>query len=402
MFTDLKIAAERRELTASESRISIAVGSIITLLIAASIFEDFSPKGLSVLFFFLFWMPMLVLHEIGHALMARLLGWRVHEIVIGFGRTLWQGRIGATTIKIKLAPIEGYVLPAPLDSGNVRLKSALIYAAGPGAELLLLAAMLAIFGWDGVFNQSNDLTLIAVQSLAVVILFGAGFNLIPFQSGGGVSDGLGVISSPFMSKEIIELRLLTIELRDIQKKFERQDRVAPDVENLLQLYPDNQTLQTMLGYALSSDGQDDHAREYVRDNLDNSSLTTDERRVWLHLQAIVELNAATPSYLVLDSALQKAMRITPNATDLNVTKGASLVMRGQFENGGNLLANTWRSSEGGDDQSMLAYLTIAAHQIGDSSAKEHFEMSFRQVNRSEALRRRVEEMTSRRMSVVTP
>lgn len=397
MFTNLKIAAGRRPMTANETRISVVIGVAFSALMLATVFEEYSPKNLSILFMLLFWVPMLVLHEAGHAVVARLLGWRVREMVIGFGRDLWQWQIGETRIKIKLAPIEGYVLPAPREPENIRLKSALIYAAGPGAELLLLAIMLIVFGWHTVFGESDETFRIALKSLAAVILFGAGFNLLPFRTEGAVSDGLGIISSPFMSKDAIEWRLLTFELREIQRLLDTGETTnAVDLlTEQLAKYPGNIGLQLLFATALSADGQDDRARSYVSEKL-GPQLADEARRAWLHLQAQVELNAADPSYLTLDTALQNALKITPKAPDLMATKGASLVRRRQYELGGNMLADAWRDSEGGgDDAMMLAYLTIAADRVGNQPAAEHFMGAFEQINRSKSLRLRVSDVTGR-------
>lgn len=339
---------------------------------------------------------MLVVHESGHALVAKMLGWRVREIVIGFGRDLWQFHVGETRVKIKLAPVEGYVLPAPMDAGHVRLKSMLVYAAGPGAELLVFAVMLVVFGWDTVFNDSNEVSLIALQSLAIVILYGAGFNLLPFRTEGAVSDGLGIVSSPFMSDESIELRLLTFELRELQKMLEigQTKSGLESATSQLRKFPDNVYLQMLYGSALSADKQDNAARDFVRKKLEDGELPDGQHRAWLHLQASIELDAAEPSYLTLDLALQGALKITPNAPDLIATKGASLILRGKNEDGGNMLADAWRRNDGSaDDASMLAYLTIAAHRCGDRAAREHFGRSFAQINRSAALKHRVDGLT---------
>ena len=395
MFTDLKIPAGRRPLTRGEARASAILASVFTLLILAAIFEEYSPKKLSVLLIVLFWIPMLVVHELGHALAAKLLDWRVREIVIGFGRVLWQFQVGDTRVKIKLVPVEGYVLPSPRTPSGIRLKSMLIYAAGPGAELLVLAALLLVFGWDTVFNDSSDLSLIALQSLAIVILFGAGFNLLPFRVEGAVSDGLGIVSSPFISDESIELRLLTVELRDLHDALATGDsaRAMKSATELLQQFPHNAHLQLLYGSSLAADRQDDTARGYVRKMLGDPKLPDSRRRAWLHLQAKTELDAAAPDYLTLDLALQKAFAITPRAPDLLATKGASLVLRGRTEDGGNMLADAWRRNDGSaDDATMLAYLTIAARRMNNREAHEHFGHAFRQINRSITLERRVNEL----------
>ena len=395
MFTELKIPAGRRPLTRTEARISAIIGAVFAVMMLAVVFEDYTPRRLSILFLVLFWIPMLVLHEFGHALMARLLGWQVREIVIGFGRDVWQWRIGETHIRIKRAPIEGYVLPAPLGPSRMRLKSMLIYAAGPGAELLLLGTLLILFGWDNVFNDSDEIFDVALQSLAVVILIGAAFNLVPFYTDGAVSDGMGIITSPFMSRETIELRLASFELREIRTMVNHGES-APALQSmtrLLRQYPDNRALKLQYVSVMSADHQDEAARDVVRQLLSESGLSDHERRERLHAQAIIELDAAEPSYLVLDLALQKALKIAPNAADLLATKGASLVMRGQNETGGNMLADAWRRSGGGsDDARMLAYLAIAAHRCGNQPARDHFRSAFDLTNRSLSLRRRVESM----------
>jgi len=396
MFTQLRIAAGRRPMTDGEARISAVVGMVLTLLFLAAVLDEFTPQKLSIVFYILFWVPMLVLHELGHALAARLLGWRVREIVIGFGRTLWQFSYGETLVKIKMAPIEGYVLPAPTEPGNARLKSMLIYAAGPGAELLLLAFLVAVLGRDTVFNDSDQVSLIALKTLAVVIVVGAGFNLLPFRTEGAVSDGLGILSSPFLPDEVIEMRLLTFEMREIQALLDK-GRAAAAVDRIRTLrekFPTNSWLALMLATALAADGKADEARSYVRDNLANGGLTDELRRAWLAVQAEIELESSEPDFLVLDLALQKALKLTPEAPDLLAIRGASWILRGRYEDGGNQLELAWRRNDGSaDDPMMLAYLAIAAHKLGEPGAASHFRDAFEQTNRSVALSRIVASMT---------
>ena len=286
MFTDLRIPSGRRPMSQSEARITTIVGGVITLLFVAAIFDEFSTRKLSIVFFFVFWVPLLVVHELGHALMAKTLGWHVREIVIGFGRTIWQRRIGETRLVVKLAPMEGYVLPEPSDRNRLRMKSALIYAAGPGAELLILAAAIAAFGWDTVFNDADEISLIALESLAVVILVGAGFNLLPFRTDGAVSDGLGIISSPFMSDEEIELRLMTFEMRELGRLLDAGDtqQAVALSKAIGRKIPGNPWLKRLEVNALSLDGQTDAARELVKAELSTCDETGELRKELLKLQ----------------------------------------------------------------------------------------------------------------------
>lgn len=393
MFTELRIAAGRRPLTDSEARISAIVGLVLTLMFLGAILDGYTPQKLSIVFFILFWVPMLVVHELGHAVAARLLGWRVREIVIGFGRTLWRWQYGETRIRVKLAPIEGYVLPAPSGRRHARAKSMLIYAAGPGAELAVLALLILAFGWDTVFNESDRVSMVALKTLAIVILVGAGFNLLPFRTEGAVSDGLGILSSPFLRDEAIEMRLLTFEMREIDKLLDK-GRTGDAVELIRKLrksFPANHWLDLALTTALAASGKVDDARQRARNKLAQGDLPDEVRRAWLKTQAEIELDCGEPDFLVLDLALQEALKLTPAAPDLLAIRGASWILRGRAEDGGNLLEQAWRRNDGSaDDTMMLAFLTIAAHRVGARDSAAHFRAAFEQTNRSAALKQRVE------------
>jgi hypothetical protein len=60
MFTDLKIPAGRRPLTAAEARITAIVGTLFALMILAAVFEEYSAERLGIVFIIVFWAPMLL------------------------------------------------------------------------------------------------------------------------------------------------------------------------------------------------------------------------------------------------------------------------------------------------------------------------------------------------------
>jgi membrane-associated protease RseP (regulator of RpoE activity) len=168
-------------------------------LFIAEVFHDFEPIKLSALLVVLFWIPLLVLHEAGHAVAATLLGWYVGQIVIGMGRLVRTFRLGTAVVEIRLIPVEGFVTCAPRNLHLPQLKSACIYFAGPGVELFLAAAILFIIGPDRLLTKSNDYLLIVWQSLALASAAQGVLNLIPHSittpDGERVNDGLGIIRS---------------------------------------------------------------------------------------------------------------------------------------------------------------------------------------------------------------
>ena len=65
---------------------------IFLLLMVLEIFSDYEPRKLAALLFLLWWMPLVLLHEFGHAVVAHAFGWKIERTVIGFGRVLYQGQ----------------------------------------------------------------------------------------------------------------------------------------------------------------------------------------------------------------------------------------------------------------------------------------------------------------------
>lgn len=168
-------------------------------LIVADTLTNYEPVKLSGLLVFVFWIPLLALHEAGHAVVAWLLGWRVSQVVIGMGPAIRQFRIGSAQIELRLWPLEGFVRSTPNNLSMPQLKNALIYLAGPGVELLLAAAILAVFGSGQLFSRSENHGLIACQSLAIAAVVQGVLNLIPHTiqtpAGNIPNDGLGIIYS---------------------------------------------------------------------------------------------------------------------------------------------------------------------------------------------------------------
>jgi len=183
---------------------------IFFFMMSMEIITNYEPKKLGAVLFVVFWVPLLFIHEFGHALMAKALGWHVTHIVIGMGKIFTISRLFGAPMEIRMMPLEGFVQIAPKDLKFARFKHALIYFAGPGIELLLFFIIVLYFGgFEQMFSahdiaSSNNYWHVALKSFAFAALAGAVLNLIPMgiitQEGSTPNDGMGILLCLFATE----------------------------------------------------------------------------------------------------------------------------------------------------------------------------------------------------------
>src|SRR5258705_3772475 len=97
---------------------------------------------------------MILIHECGHFAVAKLLGVRVEQFAIGFGKRLFGFRKGDTDYRINVLPLGGYVKMSgenPMDErsgdpgefmSHPRWHRFLIAIAGPAMNIMFAVGML--------------------------------------------------------------------------------------------------------------------------------------------------------------------------------------------------------------------------------------------------------------------
>jgi hypothetical protein len=207
---------DREPASKAEKIFLLLISLAFLFMMSMEVITDFEPKKLGALLFVIFWIPLLFIHEFGHAMMAKMLGWRVQRIVIGMGRTLFNTRLFDAPMEIRSIPLEGFVQIAPRHIQLARLKHALIYFAGPGVELLVFFIIMTYLGgWDELLRINNDYLRIALQSFAFAALAGAVLNLIPLgiitKDGSTPNDGMGILMCLFSTEMDYEMWIRDVE-----------------------------------------------------------------------------------------------------------------------------------------------------------------------------------------------
>jgi regulator of sigma E protease len=184
---------------------------------------DLATKVLSFLFVLA---VLVVIHELGHYLVARWCGVKIVRFSVGFGKVIWSRRLGRdrTEWALSAVPLGGYVKMADEREGDVApadlarafnrqsvWKRIAIVAAGPAANLLLAVALFAGTYVAGVPGQKALLAQPPAGSAAAVAGFAAGDLVVAV-------DGV-----PVSSWQDLRWRLLKASGRDdVAVEIDRQ------------------------------------------------------------------------------------------------------------------------------------------------------------------------------------
>jgi len=154
--------------------------------------------------------PLIIVHELAHALVARLFGMRVYAITIGVGKTLASWRFLGMRWKLRHLPLGGMTEIAGPPGRFDRLKQWLTYLAGPGAHAILALASLGLrqvlsIGEARSGSLGAALSLVYETNLVLML-----FNLLPFRSssplGSTGTDGWNLLKLPFAKPDEVEER----------------------------------------------------------------------------------------------------------------------------------------------------------------------------------------------------
>jgi regulator of sigma E protease len=117
------------------------MGSNIKVLV-----EEFS--SMCYLITFMLISLLILIHELGHFIAAKLLDIPIELFSIGFGPKLWSIRIGQTEYRISALPIAGYVLPKIKDFDDffqINSHKRIFFALGGPAANIILAVICLSF-----------------------------------------------------------------------------------------------------------------------------------------------------------------------------------------------------------------------------------------------------------------
>lgn len=336
--------------------------------------------------------PLLTLiHEVAHALAARAVGFPVLEVIVGRGPELAAGRVGRTRWALRrYGFLGGLTLFAPPD-GAPRWRSAVIYAAGPTANLTTAAvaaacgfALADMEGLAAVFAPS------ILAGLVVANLLMAFNALWPQQGSDYPTDGARILTlfrptspTPFDGR----LGLLAAAQRlQLAGRF---GEAAALVVDQLDLWPNDPCLLGMVIHYTSRAAGDRAAMERYRavvagapsgpprffPDYEGSAGWLAANIAWSSLKAGEDADLDQ-----VDEELQLALSHLPDAPEVKATLGALFVARGDPAAGEPLLIDAMRKVEDPVDRADFAgYVARARRARGQEDGAREVERLGRHI-----------------------
>ena len=127
---------------------TLVLGVVGALFLIADRSSSFGCFLFNLFLFFFSYFLIIVPHELGHALVGRLMGMRVFRIIVGAGKPVWECRLFGVRFQVNSLPYGGFAWVMPSDLRAFRLRSVPMIAAGPGANILLALLALIPLGYS--------------------------------------------------------------------------------------------------------------------------------------------------------------------------------------------------------------------------------------------------------------
>ncbi len=360
-----------------QARRELIIFALVSLFSLAVLFTPYAEQFsilITIFFFYSCNIMMLALHELGHAVVAKLLGLRIFAIIFGTGKTLVKKQINTIHFSLNIFPFSGIVVWGTADPKFYRLRYFLSILAGPAVHIIFLILLVPRFirGSSIYLGDSFlDMFLFVLAASNLVLLI---VNLYPrsFYTAFGLhpSDGLALYKTLKMSSSERDTHLAGYYLYEgmIANEQMRYQQALDSSEEGLKHFPNNMYLGNLQANMMLSLGAFEEAREIFKQLLEKEE--SEARFMLYNNLAYANLMIQDESLLAeADSLSKEAFENIPWAPSVRGTRGAVLVELGFLDEGKGLLLEAMAEHlEAGGKAADACHIAIA--EIGKGNLPE--------------------------------
>ncbi|HEX3046885.1 MAG TPA: site-2 protease family protein [Bacillota bacterium] len=281
-----------------------------------------------------------IFHEIGHALVSRILGLNVHFVIIGSGKPWFKFKLGKTEIDFRSQPFSGFTGPAFTSIKGARYKRFLISGAGPFMNLVLVIfpfflEIKEFIWWISFWNPYLPLQMFMLVNLySFIMAMWPRIHNTPL--GRMPNDGKSLLMIPTMSQSTIESWLTVNYTLEAKKLREVGDFQAAEqvVREGLERFPDNPTNLNDLALIYLETSRYPEALKILHGLMKREDVDPSLVNIFANNIAWIDLLTGDPGLLdEADRLSEEAYRFHPRVPTVMSTRGWVLVTRGHLEDG---------------------------------------------------------------------
>jgi len=313
-----------------------------------------------------------ILHEVGHAVAGKLVGFRVFSLEIGKGATIWEFKWAGFRWRFRTILFGGLVLAIPRDAHWHRLKQSIFIIGGPAATALVVLIAWKLLWLDSLFEpgplaEFTPLLMILLSNSLLLAL-----SLLPHEGnsarGKTPNDALLLVNTWIHPPAKADTTAATLYLLEAEEC--RRDHDLAGAQNWLagglRAFPGNRYLEFGAASMLISAGKPDEARDALRALL--PALENDPALFPILLNNIAWVNvwSGRPELLPeADDFSRRALESAPSTAAFRGTRGRVLVELGRIDEGVALLEDVFQKHlEKANKASVACCLGIAAARRG--------------------------------------
>lgn len=357
--------------------LNLVIGALGLLFWLTGVDNKIGYLLINVFFFQLFLVLSIVLHELGHAWMARLVGMRVFKIYIGSGKTLFTFRLLGFESEFRPLPTGGLVVAAHRKLKHLRANQFAFILAGPAINILFAAAVWTFLSPGALWSihpldHGFQPGLAFFYANVVVLLENLWPRDVATMFGRLPTDGKQLFQAFFLSREKRELHhaagfVMETAVCHQQGDYEDARRWVKDG---LKSYPDNVELLNWHGIIALGLGDYGKARDCFLDLLNRECREPLMRPILLNNVAYADSFLGGENLLKeADAFSQEAMTALSWVPSIRGTRGAVLVAMGRFDEGLPLLREAMSQVEHTNQKALNACLIAEAEShCGNLSA----------------------------------
>jgi len=297
-------------------------------------------------------------HELGHALTARLGGLRVYRIVSGYGPLLWTASLLGGMLQVHAYPFGGFTVMTDSRERGFRFRKFMAVSGGPLVNLLFIAVALPWLGdplaFKG-FTQAWQPLQCFVAANALILMW----NLLPRRVVATTvpvdSDGLLLFKTPFLSPPEVRKELSYHYLMHGVEALEKRnfaDALRWNQDGLRR-FPEVVLLRNNLGVTQLRLGLYELSREEFLAVAVSPDVEPDMKALAQTNVAVADILLDRPDLLPeADRASTEAMARLSWLPIVKGTRGAVLIALGKVDEG---LVLARQALEGQEDQLQRAF-----------------------------------------------